>query len=297
MPRTNHLQKNGGSKSKRTQNREYGNPVSVTGKLERLAVKPGAKVGKGDELARLSSIDLDLEIADLEGKAAQSRSRLDSLRRERFSDPAAGLEIGTVEESLASVEEQLVKKRKDRGDLVLVAPRDGVVLPATGVQPRPDPTGKLPSWTGHPLDEQNLGATFQEGTVLCMVGDPDRFEAVMVVDQSEVEFVAEGQPVDLKLNAFPWQTFSGTVVEIAETEIENGSERLSVKAGGSVPTKTDEAGRELPISTSYEALMTLDDQEAVFTPGMRGTARIKVGSRTVGQWLLRLLWQTFNFRM
>jgi hypothetical protein len=30
---------------------------------------------------------------------------------------------------------------------------------------------------------------------------------------------------------------------------------------------------------------------------MRGTARIKVGSRTVGQWLLRLIWQTFNFRM
>ena len=37
--------------------------------------------------------------------------------------------------------------------------------------------------------------------------------------------------------------------------------------------------------------------EAVLTPGMRGTARIKVGSRTVGQWLLRLLWQTFNFKM
>ena len=35
----------------------------------------------------------------------------------------------------------------------------------------------------------------------------------------------------------------------------------------------------------------------LLTPGMRGTARIKVGSRTVGQWLLRLLWQTFNFKM
>jgi hypothetical protein len=43
--------------------------------------------------------------------------------------------------------------------------------------------------------------------------------------------------------------------------------------------------------------MTLDDADAVFTPGMRGTARIQVGSRTVGQWLLRLFWQTFNFRM
>jgi hypothetical protein len=64
-----------------------------------------------------------------------------------------------------------------------------------------------------------------------------------------------------------------------------------------VPTETDQAGREQPISASYEALMTVDDPDGVFTPGMRGTARIRVGSRTVGGWLLRLLWQTFNFRM
>ena len=271
--------------------------VSVAGRLESLAVKPGARVRKGAELAKLSSIDLDLAIAELEGKESQSRARLNSLERERFTDPAAGLEMGTVEETLKSVREQLEKKRKDRADLVLVAPRDGVVLPANSVQPPKDGSGRLPAWQGSALDEQNLGATFMEGTILCLVGDPERFEAVMVVDQSEVEFVARGQTVDLKLDAFPWQTFTGSVAELAETHIEAGSERLSVKAGGQVPTRTDESGRELPISTSYEAMMSLDDAEGVLTPGMRGTARIKVGSRTVGQWLLRLLWQTFNFKM
>jgi putative peptide zinc metalloprotease protein len=271
--------------------------VTVPGKLETLAVKPGTVVKEGDEIARLSSIDLDLAIAELEGKATQYRARLASLERERFNDPAAGLEIGTAEESLKSVAEQLEKKLEDRGKLVLTAPRDGVVLPAQSIKPQPDGTGKLPTWSGNPLDPDHLGATFEQGTVVCMVGDANRFEAAMVVDQSEVEFVSQGQPVDLKLDAFPWRTFTGTVDEIAETHIENGSERLSVKAGGSVPTETDEAGREVPISTSYEALMTVDDADAVFTPGMRGTARIKVGSRTVGGWLLRLLWQTFNFRM
>ena len=107
----------------------------------------------------------------------------------------------------------------------------------------------------------------------------------------------KSQRVDLKLDAFPAQTFSGQVEEIAETHIEAGSERLSGKAGGQLPTKTDDAGREQQISTSYEALMTLDDPDGVFTPGMRGTARVKVGSRTVGEWLMRLIWQTFNFRM
>ena len=271
--------------------------VSVPGVLESLSVSPGEVVEAGAELARLSSIDLDLAIADLEGKATQSRSRLSSLERERFTDPAAGLEIGTVEESLKSVEEQLARKRKDRADLVLTAPRAGVVLPATAVKPTPDGSGRLPGWSGHVLDEKNLGATLIEGTVLCLVGDPAAFEAVMVVDQSEVEFVGRGQPVDLKLDALPWQTFRGVVDEIAETSLEAGSERLSVKAGGKVPTRTDDSGRETPISTSYEALMALDDPDASFTAGMRGTARIRVGQRTVGSWLLRLVWQTFNFRM
>jgi mannose-6-phosphate isomerase-like protein (cupin superfamily) len=98
----------------------------VPGTLAELRVRPNAVVRKGDELARLVNVDLDLEIADLEGKERQYESRLKSLERERFSDPAAGLEIGTVEESLAGIREQLARKRQDRSELVLVAPRDKV---------------------------------------------------------------------------------------------------------------------------------------------------------------------------
>ncbi len=271
--------------------------VSVAGRLEELLVKPGAVVRKGQALVFLKSPELELEVADLEGRLVQARTRLESLVRERFADPSAALEIGTVEETLKSISEQLERKVRDREELVLRAPRDGAILPAPSVPSRPDPGGRLRTWAGNPLDEYNLGATFPAGTVLCLVGDPDRLEVVMVVDQTELEFVKRGQRVDLKLDAFPEQTFSGEVAELAETHIESGSERLSGKSGGGVPTKTDDAGRERPISTSYEALMTLEDAGRVFTPGMRGTARIQVGSRTVGQWLLRLLWQTFNFRM
>ena len=102
---------------------------------------------------------------------------------------------------------------------------------------------------------------------------------------------------DTRLTVTNEETALQVASVVAETHIETGSERLSVKAGGQVPTKTDDTGRESPISTSYEAMTSLDDSDGILTPGMRGTARIKVGSRTVGQWLLRLLWQTFNFKM
>ena len=271
--------------------------VTVDGRLEEILVEANDRVAEGDELARFSNVDLELQIAELEGQESGYRARLASLERERFTDSAAGMEIRTVEESLKSVEEQLVKKRQYQSELVLKAPRSGLVLPSETVDERPDPSGRLPGWSGSALAKKNIGATFAEGTVLCMVGDPDHFEAVMIVDQSEVEFLKIGQRVDLKLDAFPFETFRGAVNEIAETHIEVGSERLSVKAGGSVPTTTDEMGREVPISTSYEVLMQVDDAENVFTPGMRGNARVEVGNRTVGQWLLRLFWQTFNFRM
>ncbi len=271
--------------------------VTVDGRLEDIFVEANDRVAKGDELATFSNIDLELQIAELEGQESGYRARLASLERERFTDSAAGMEIRTVEESLKSVGEQLAKKRKYQKELVLKAPRSGLVLPSETVDEKPDPSGRLPGWSGNALSKKNIGATFAEGTVLCMVGDPDHFEAVMIVDQSEVEFVQSEQRVDLKLDAFPFETFRGAVNEIAETHIEVGSERLSVKAGGSVPTTTDEMGREVPISTSYEVLMQVDDVENVLTPGMRGTARIEVGNRTVGQWLLRLFWQTFNFRM
>jgi len=271
--------------------------VSVAGRLEEQLVGPGDTVTEGQTLARLSNIDLELAIADLEGKAAQYRARLESLERERFFDRAAGLEIGTVAESLASIEEQLAKKRRDLSELVLVAAHDGVVVPSQSVARRDDGTGRLPGWTGLPLDKKNLGATLEQGTVYCLVAKRDELEAVMLVDQSEVEFLALGEEVDLKLDAFPWDTFRGTVEEIAETSAEVSSERLSAKAGGPLPTRTDASGRELPISTTYEVSMRLADPEGLLTPGMRGTARVKVGSRTVGGWLLRLLWQTFNFRL
>jgi putative peptide zinc metalloprotease protein len=279
--------------------------VTEEGRLEELFVRAGETVEAGQKLARLSNVDLDLEIADLEGQVSQFQARYQSLQRERFTDPQASLELGTVEESLASVEEQLGKKLSDREKLVLIAPTSGIVLPSDSVPQRDDPTGRLPEWHGLPLDEQNFGATLREGTVFCLIGEPARLEAMMLVDESEVEFVQQGQPVALKLDALSWLTIRGEIEQIAENRVDTMSPRLSVKSGGSVPTVTDAAGRERPISAHYEASMVISGDEAgslglapgVLTPGMRGTARIDVGTRTIGQWMLRLLWQTFNFRL
>ena len=67
--------------------------------------RPGSTYSRGYGNPTVESFEA--AIADLEGRASQARARLASLERERFTDPAAGSEIGTVVESLKSFDEQL----------------------------------------------------------------------------------------------------------------------------------------------------------------------------------------------
>ena len=120
---------------------------------------------KVTSLATFSNIDLELQIAELEGQESGYRARLASLERERFTDSAAGMEIRTVEESLKSVEEQLAKKLKYQKELVLKAPRSGLVLPAETVDEKPDPSGRLSA--GRAVRSQRRILVLRLPRVLC----------------------------------------------------------------------------------------------------------------------------------
>jgi len=273
--------------------------VTVPGTVDAIAVKSGDRVTKGQKLLQLSSVDLDLMIADLTGQAGRCRARLDSLIRERFADPAAAREVGTVEEALKSVEEQLVKKRRDRSELVIVAPRDGVVLPPASVPPRPDPNGKLPMWAGSPLTSR-ISAHVRPGHGRLHgggAGGARGGDGGGSVGGGVREARPAGRSEDRRLH-------------LADVLGPGGRHRPVAHRGGLGAVEHRSRGRRAhgdrrsgPRGADFdelEVMMNLPEGDpllATITPGMRGTARIQVGQRTVGQWLLRLLWQTFNFRM
>jgi putative peptide zinc metalloprotease protein len=93
--------------------------VDVAGRLDAIEVKEGQAVMKDQVLARLSNVDLQLSIAELEGKRGQYEARLKSLERTRFEDEQAALEYPQVQESLKTTVEQLAEKSKDLEHLVL----------------------------------------------------------------------------------------------------------------------------------------------------------------------------------
>ena len=271
--------------------------VDVPGILEEILVEPGQKVEKGQKLARLESIDLDMELARLEGEKAQYETQLANLQRSRFLNPAEGLEIRQIKESLQAAKDQIEQKRYDKARLVLRAEESGTVLPPPWREKKPTVEGQLPSWSGTPLQKRNLGAPLEEGDVFCLIGDPNKMEAILYVDQGDIDFIKKGQHVEIKLDELPFEVYQGTIEEIAPSESKFSPKQLSTKAGGDLATTTDESGVEKPMSASYQARVLIDDPDDLVRLGLRGRAKIHTAWRTLGQRIWRGLNQLLNFKL
>ena len=133
--------------------------------------------------------------------------------------------------------------------------------------------------------------------LFCLVGDPHKMEALLVVDQEEIEYLKQGQAVEVKLDELPAETLTGEIAEIGAEPLTVSPRHLSNKAGGELATKTDESGVERPLNTSYQVRVPLDDPEDLLRIGLRGRGRIRTEPQTLGHRLWRYITQTFNFRL
>ncbi len=271
--------------------------IEVVGKLTTLNVKPGQSVEAGTMLAELQSIDLELAVAELTGRRDQLNAQLDSLRRQRYQSAGSELQIPQIQKSLDAVEGELREKKTDLDRLHLVARRGGVVFPPPSMPKRPRQDGKLTTWNGTPLEKRNLGATFQPGTLFCQIGDPGKFDAILVVDQSDIESIHLDQKVKVMLDESPGKIYDGEITEISPEEMKALPKQLSNKSGGSLETKTDESGVSKPASTSYEARVPLDDAEGILIPGLKGEAKISADYHSLGWRTWRFLQRTFHFKL
>ena len=189
-------------------------------------------------------------------------------------------------------------------DLVIKAPVDGTVFPAQIV---PDPPHMekyetLPRWHGSPLEERNLGTYLEPGTALCTIGDPKEKEAILIIDQSDIEFVREGFTVYLKFDAFLDETFECRIEELSQHVTEDSPSQLSNAMGGELATTQDSSGRTKPLNTSYQALVYIKDPDGEFPmelliSGLKGRAKIECAPRTLAQVAWRYLAETFHFRL
>jgi putative peptide zinc metalloprotease protein len=271
--------------------------VEVDGFLDDVYVKPGDVVSEGQTLARLSNIDIEIDIADLTGQRDVCEAQLRGLERTRFSDPHASNDIKSVQEALESAKTQLAHRKGDQEKLQLVAPRAGTVLPPPRVEDKTSAGAQLPQWSGSPFDRDNLGAALRMGTKFCQIGDPNRLEARLVIDQGDVEFVTEGQRVEIILNQSAEIWYGSKIERVSSHDLKETPANLSGLHGGPVPTQMSPSGVAEPLSPVFEALVPLptDDPHGLLRIGLVGQAKIKTAPRTLFDRLYRYILRTFNF--
>lgn len=265
--------------------------VTVGGTLVEQA-RIGQKVEQGQTLARLDNPSVRKEVARLTSDRDRQRVFLANLEARRLQGVVDGSQVPAAEASLADANARLAQFERDAASLTIVAPVAGVVLPPPGLARTSRVTDKLDRWSGTPLDTRNLGSYLEAGTLVCTIGDPKQFEAVLHVAQSEIELVALGQRVRVQLDHRPGEVFWGTVSEVAKRDLNDMPRQLA--AAGDVPTRTDAQGVSRPLDTWYQVRVRFDHDPPHLVSGVHGGARISVAPSPLLAQLARWIRQTFS---
>jgi putative peptide zinc metalloprotease protein len=267
--------------------------VPVAGTLVE-GLNAGSTVEAGQPVAVLQNPELQLEVARLRGQRDEQKLRLQNLRHRQTTDSEAAAQIPTAEEALADLEERLAKRLEDEKRLVVAAPCSGTVLPGRR-KIRKYADNELESWSGLPLDPENRGCFLETGTLLCQIGDPEKFEASMMLDQGDMEFIRPGQKVWIQLDQRPDKLLSGTIREIAEIDLKITPAELL--PAGTLPTRPDETGVYRPVGTVYQARVALQPSDIPLIIGEPGSAKVHAASMSLARRISRYLSSTFRFEL
>lgn len=277
---------------------ETGNVYANTTGLILETVQPGTKVEIGQLLAVLTNPELELQRVEQDGELRHASTRLDNLHLRRRSDPTLSSQLETQVRLVSSLQEMLNKTDEELQRLTIRAPRAGIVLhpPDRAASERGD--GMLPDWSGSPLHPHNRGALITPETLLCQIGSAESLEAVLVIDQGDIQLIREGHVVDLKLDSHRSGSIRSEIVELSMQKRDYVSSAMALQTGGDLETEIDpQTGQARPRSVSYQARvpLPLDSLEESMRLGYRGSAKVYTEYKSLGWRLWRLIIKTFNF--
>ena len=288
--------------------------VEEPGVLEQILVKPGDSVDIGTPLAvltasrerQLAVAEASKEIAAIEQEIAGIREQVQQSVPDREREqaeralPEAGVRLEKAKQILADLLRDRVHVDIERGAdgvvrTTLKSSRKGVVI-APEYRPKQESPEHLSSWYGTPLEERNLGAFLDEKVVLCQIGQPGQYEALLATEQTNVDFVKVGQRVDLQFESATWQVLKNfKVTRKLDRAMEEVPRTLQDRFGGGVLTKTAMDGTERPMDATFQVTVELPDNLVGLQPGERGRAKVYAGYQTLWKRAFRYLAKTVNF--
>jgi RND family efflux transporter MFP subunit len=215
------------------------------GILEKSLVEAGEIVTEGQVVARMDGRQLRIELAGLEAEYKGARRKSDS---SRAIGEVAQSQIAKMEMRRLAAKIELTKTRMQ--DLEVRSPIDGIIV-----------SGDL---------EKAQGAPLETGQTLFEVAPLEKMMAEIGVPESEIQYVNQDDTVKLKLNAFPFQSWTGKVERIYP-----GTEVIDDQ-------------------TVFVTEVELDNESGRLKPGMEGAAKISTHWTPLGWNLFHNTWENIR---
>ena len=244
--------------------------ANVMGQVTRLAVKEGDRVTRGQFLmeidprsarANADAMQANLQAAQSDlisatANLAQAKSDLARAKANREAGIIAAADfekIRTTYETATATQETSRRRTEQAkanvaqshvglGNSTITAPMDGVVT-ARRIE----------------LGETAVpGIQNSAGTVLVTISDMSKVEAEMEVDEASIPSVKLGQEAQIRIDAYPNQTFRGQVTEVG------GSPMLKLSSNE---------------ATKFKVKVWIKDPPLTIKPGLSAQADIYTGNR------------------
>jgi hypothetical protein len=249
-------------------------------------------------IAEVEDLKTLLELARLNAELAEYRSELQLLEQTRQPSTATTTRIAELKESIQTNLASTEKYEQKAAAFQVRSHRAGQVIPEwTNV--RTESVEQLDSWSGSPLSPENLGAKLTSGQKICAIGRLDDLEAILAVNEHDVEFVSKDQQVTLMLDAAPDERLQGKIQEIASKEAESLPDSLTQKNGGDIQLKPKIGAQQKdnkPANEHFEARVPITVSQGL-SVGLRGQAQIYVGSRTAFERLQLIVYRIISKKL
>lgn len=278
--------------------------MNYDGKLEKLLVVPGTVVDAGDTLAVFRNIEVELEIAELQGQLQENETKQRMVRLAQFETRDEDVKAITLQSQANTIRRRLDELEKIQKSLTLTANRNGVVIAEWQTAGPESDSETLQEWSGSSLSEENLNATYRRGQPVCRIGDLHESEAQILIDQDSIDFIRVGQPVRLKLDSLSSDSFETSIESISKADSGQIRPNAASVFGGDIETEAsadqlsaDQTQATKPTHATFHALAPMPKFEQSLADGLKGTARVKVGSRSLASRFYRFLNTTFRLQM
>lgn len=272
--------------------------VVQPGRVVDVMVVPGEPVSKGQVIAKLNNYELLIALENAKGRLAQLENELLSLQLQRGESAEKSAEIVAAVSAVKSQTEAVAILEKQIARFDIKATQPGIIVPAPNIPFVAPMADQLSAWNGTPLDQRNANVFVDTDTLLCSVGSPDRFQADLIVSQSDIKLVKDTQPVLLMLDSHRNHIFRSEVAYVSRDELTEVPRELSQTYGGPVPVAPTAGQNELPLLRSYRVEAQIDNSDSTnsIRTGLTGIAKIRIGNESMGTRSLRYLRKILNFR-